>query len=177
MIDLESPLWSNLTCSAGGNGEMAADLLKQIQQGNGTDDVYGELYHQVCHQGNIGRDSNLAYAVVPHLVKIAQQVTKREQVWPLNIVASVVTSRLVYPEGSGAIPIDLQEDYELACNSALEITLHALRETGYEQDDSIFLLATVAALHGHGDLAMLMLNGGSELNCPFCGEEIRYANL
>ena len=43
MIDLESPLWSNLTCSAGGNGEMAADLLKQIQQGNGTDDVYGEL--------------------------------------------------------------------------------------------------------------------------------------
>jgi hypothetical protein len=177
MIDLDSPRWSSLTCSPGGSGEMAAELLKQIHQGKGNDDVYGELYHQVCHQGSIGRDSNLAYAIVPHLVQIVQGVSKKEQIWPMSIVASVVTSRLVYPEDSGSIPLDLQEDYERACNLALQITVQALGETGYKQDDSIWFLATAAALHGHGNLAMLMIMNGSDLNCPFCGEEICYANL
>jgi hypothetical protein len=173
MIDLDSSRWSKLAASGGGNGQLAAELLKQIQQGKDTDDAYGELYHQVCHQGNIGSDSDLAYAVVPHLIQIAQGVSRQEQLWPLIIVASVVTSWLVYPEGSGSIPIDLQEEYDRACNLALKISVRALEETGYAKDDSIQFLAVVTALHGHGNLAMLMMQG-ADLNCPLCGEAIGY---
>ncbi len=67
-------------------------------------------------------------------------------------------------------------EYLAANEEALRLAAEALQHSGWEPSDSLELLATLAALHGHTDLAMhLFLQGGvTDLSCPLCGEIIEF---
>jgi hypothetical protein len=171
MLELDSTVWASIPASSGMNSALALRLLRQARAGN--DSGYPELYHQLCHQFTVGE---VAYVAVPHLVDIARGIDVRRRVWPLSIVGTVEAARNSYPESAPPIREQWRVEYLAANAEALRLAANALEHRGWQPSDSQELLATVAALHGHTNLAMhLFLQGGAtKLSCPMCGEYIEY---
>jgi hypothetical protein len=174
MLDLESPLWAEIPASSGMNSALAVTLLREARAGD--DSGYPELYHQLCHQFTVGE---VAYVAVPHLVDIARGLEVRRRVWPLSIVGTVEAARNSDTKYSPPIRDQWRAEYLAANAEALRLAANALELTGWQPSDSQELLATVAALQGHTNLAMhLFLQGGvTKLSCPMCGEYIEYGEL
>src|SRR5690349_17006490 len=103
MVPLGSPRLGALRTGPGFNGELAARLLREIRAGARAD--WPELYHQACHQFTIQGD--LAYAVVPHVVDIADRLPIRDRLWPLIIAGTVAACRMAFPGTSPSVPEDL----------------------------------------------------------------------
>jgi hypothetical protein len=164
---INSPIWTSLKGGGGGDGQLAASLLDQIYSGD--ESAFDELLHQVCHQFTT---SNVAYAVVPHLVNIAESSPVEKQVRPLSIIGSVVAACAI--NDSPKIPEELVEDYSKAKTQALSLTTDLLKNGALGHVDLQEMVAVVSALRGLSDLAMLIfLSGGQEkLTCPECGEEM-----
>ncbi len=172
MLALDSPRWATLRGSSGLTSALAHRLLREIWDGTGSD--WAELYHQVCHQVSVGE---VAYAVVPHLIEIAARLPIRERLWPLDIAGIVAACCAAFPSRTPPIPEDLRADYEAAARPALLMATAALNEKGWGRGEVVELLGVVAAFQGHCDLAIhLLLNadGHGDLNCPSCGEYIRW---
>jgi hypothetical protein len=172
MLALDSPRWRVLKASPGFTGELAVRLLREIRDGTGSD--WAELYHQCCHQLDVGE---VAYAVVPHAVAIAGRAPKQDQVWPLVIAGTVAACRAAFPSCTPPVPDDLRAAYEESARPALLLATEALRAQDWRPWQVIQLLGVVAALQGRCDLAIhLFLHGGSDsdLHCPECGEYIRW---
>jgi hypothetical protein len=171
MLDLDSPRWKEIPASCGMSSALTVKLLRQVREGNDT--AYDELYHQVCHQFSVGA---VAYVAVPHLVEIARTSALGRRVRPLSIVGTVQAARLAYPHDAPPLREEWTAEYLAANEEARRLTADALREDIWEPSDVQELLATLAALHGQVNLAMLLfLQGGvTELSCPMCGESIEY---
>jgi hypothetical protein len=171
MLDLDSPHWADIPASSGMNSALALKLLRQARAGD--DSGYPELYHQLCHQFTVGE---AAYVAVPHLVDIALGIDVRRRVWPLSIVGTVEAARNSHPESAPPIREEWRAEYLAANAEALKLTANALERDGWQPSDSQELVATLAALHGHTNLAMhLFLQGGvTKLSCPMCGESIEF---
>jgi hypothetical protein len=171
MLDLDSPIWAKIPASSGMSSALTVKLLRQVRLHD--DSSYPELYHQVCHQFTVGA---VAYVAIPHLVDIARSVEVKRRVWPLSIVGTVAAARATQPRSAPPILDEWRAEYFAANDEAMRLTAEALRFGGWEPSESQELLATLAALHGHTNLAMhLFLQGGvTELSCPLCGEYIDY---
>src|SRR5262245_14341288 len=171
MLDLDSPLWADIPASSGMNSALAVRLLRQARAGD--DSGYPELYHQLCHQFTVGE---VAYVATPHLVDIAQRIDVSRRVWPLSIVGTVEAARNSHQKSAPPIRKQWREEYLAANTEALKVTADALGRIGWSPSDSQELLATLAALQGHTNLAMhLFLQGGvTKLSCPMCGEYIEF---
>ena len=170
MLALESDRWSQLNASSGiGNGNFAAELLRQIRAGQ--TEPYDELGHQICHQMSVGE---VAYAVVPHLVDLATNAAPANRLKPLSLVGYVIASRACLLSQAPEIPEGLLADYEAAVTHALPLALESLRKTSWSPYDANHLIATVSALHGRADVAMQLFLSSPDLTCPECGEYIRF---
>jgi hypothetical protein len=127
----------------------------------------------VCHQFTFGA---VAYVAVPHLVDIARSSSLALRVEPLRIIGAVEASR--FANGPGIPPLleIWRAEYLAANEEARKLTADALGYQIWTPTDSQELLATLAALHGHGNLALhLFLHGGNtDLSCPSCGELIEF---
>lgn len=173
MLDLDSPIWNTIPSSAGGTGALAAGLLRRAWRGDDT--AYDELVHQVCHQFTVGA---VAYVVVPHLVQIARNCHPAQRVRPLSIVGMVVAGRAAHPNGAAELREEWRAEYLTALDDALKLAAEALQQPGLGRAESQELLAVIAAIHGHTDLAMLLFlqGGATELSCPLCGEAIKFGD-
>jgi len=172
MLPLDSERWAELKASSGNSGALAARLLREIRDGTAANWV--ELYHQACHQFSVGE---VAYAVVPHVLDIAESLPMRDRREPLVIAGTVAACIANRPKRVPPISEDLRRHYQATASTALELALEALRDRSWRPGEVIDLLAVVAALQGRHNLAIhLFLHGGSddELECPECGEFIRY---
>jgi hypothetical protein len=72
MIPLDSPRWSEITCTRG-PATRVPELLRAVyaqphagERDAAWEEVWGELWDLVCHQGTI---SSASFATVPHLVE------------------------------------------------------------------------------------------------------------
>ncbi len=167
VLELNSPRWQDLRSAVGGSGQLASELLKQVHSGDVS--AYAELLHQCSHQFTFGE---VAYAVLPHLTRIASECSPEARTLPLKLIGSIEASRGMAP--CPELPADLTQGYLAAKAAALPLALDALNVI---RDDALAptqLLATVAALHGQYDLALHVFLSGPELSCPSCGEYIRY---
>jgi len=127
MVDLDSPVWRNMSASCGGTGELSAKLLRRIREGVDDDATFAELYHQVCHQLSVGR---VACIAVPHLVDIARTGKGMRLIWALSTIGTVVAARQAHPRSSPSVPEEWQVDYLGAIEEARRLTAEALRATG-----------------------------------------------
>lgn len=167
MLDLDSLEWTKIRASAGGNGELTAKILKQLY--NGDDSEWEELYHQLCHQNTVGET---AFVAVPHLVLIAGKSDSIQlKVTLLGTIGSVVASRKCYPNGIGNLRDEWQIDFNSACDDARNLSAEILKHPDLSAEQSFQLISTLAALHGHYNLALL-LDSGLDIYCPECGEYI-----
>lgn len=167
VLPLDSPRWRTLEASSGGTGEFAATLLMA-----GADVDFVELYHAACHQLTV---CEAAYAIVPHVVSVAESLRGTDRVWPLVIAGTVAACRAAQPGNCAPVPSDLQADFDQANARALVLAAEALRQRNWTEEESLLLLAVVAALQGRGELAiqLFMCVPGEELACPSCGERLR----
>ncbi len=174
MIELTSTLWQSISSSPGGTGKLVASLLCQAHDGDET--VYPELYHQLCHQNTVG---GVAYIAVPHLAHIARNSSPQKRVWPLSIIGTVVASRAAFSETAAPFNADWLNDYSIALKESLVLSTESLQHTELSPPEAQELIATVSALQGLTDLAILLfLQGGiTELSRPICGEYLSYTKL
>jgi hypothetical protein len=171
MLDLDSPVWASVPASCDMTSVLTVELLRQVWTGDDT--AYAELYNQVCHQFTVGA---IAYLAVPHLVEVARERPLKRRIWPLSIVGTVAAARVAYSQSAADLREEWRTEYEAANDAATKLAAEALNHTGWEASESQELLATLAALHGHSNLAihLFMSGGDTRLSCPACGEYIEF---
>jgi hypothetical protein len=170
VLDLKSPAWATISASPGGNGVLTARLLGQLWDGD--ESAWAELYQQVCHQNTVGE---VAFVAAPHLVGIARNAKPRFRAILLGTIGSIVASGQCYGRGAAKLREEWKADFALACANARSLAAETLREPDLDPADSFELIATLAALHGHANLALL-LQDGPRLSCPECGAPIVFAD-
>ena len=134
MLSLDDDRWKDLL--GGYNTPYDASIaLRSMQDGT---DVWGELWDELHHQGNVGVAS---YAAVPELVRLAGVASRRD--WNFyGLVATIELER--HRKGNPAMPSWLKVDYDsaLAIASAL-----AMSDLGSQTDsDTVRAILSVIAL-------------------------------
>jgi hypothetical protein len=170
MIDLKSPVWGMIAASCGGDGLFAAQLLRDLRDGD--ESAMDELHHQICHQFTVGET---AYVATPHLVAIARSAGLQLRLSILVTIAHIVAGRQTYPDAAAELRDEWREEFLQSCNDARSLAAETLKAELSAPEDSFYLIGALAALHGHANLALpLLLTGEPRLSCPNCGEYIEY---
>ncbi len=174
MSEIERIDWNPLRSSTGAPGRIVAELLQAVESGDGS--VYPELFEQVCHQFSLDTAS-FAAAVV--LVSHARELEPAGRVWPLRIVGAIEASRVAHKRYGPRVPGPIEAKYQQATQKALSLAASALAENRIDTEDSFSLLATVAALQGHANIALhlFLCPDSSSLSCPECGEYINFKDV
>lgn len=170
MLELDSPVWDTIRASPGGTGALTAQLLARVQ--GGDESSWAELHHQVCHQNTVGE---VAYVAAPHIVAIAREATPRLRALLLVTIGAIVASMRCYRRGAARVRDEWRTDFDCACAEARRLAADALREGRLESDDSLALIAALAALHGHENISLL-LQDGPKPSCPECGRSIDFGD-
>lgn len=119
MMKLDDPKWRELK---GGYGIPydPRPALKRLEQG---EDVWGELWENLHHQGDVGVAS---YAAVPHLVRFAKALPARD--WNLYALTSAIEVER-HRTSNPAMPEWLHEEYRQAWDELLHLGISDLRQT------------------------------------------------
>ena len=113
MIPLYDPKWK-LLCGGYKVIYNPSDALSRLEAGENS---WDELWENLHHQGDIGEAS---YAVVPHLVRIAQEQQKRS--WEYySLVSTIEIER--HRKSNPIIPEWLESDYHLAIQNLRALAL------------------------------------------------------
>jgi hypothetical protein len=173
MLSLDSDTWRCLRSAGGGNGLLAAELLRRLWEGDVS--VLNELFEQACHQFTA---SEVGYAVVPHLAELAEQrQSVGFRVEALGVIGSMMAAKLVHHRSGDRVPETIKEDYERANVRSLSLASKMLADARLTSRESTVLIAVVAALRELSNLSLFILLGDcrEELYCPSCGEPIEYS--
>ncbi len=153
MLPLDDPRWSNL---AGGYKTPydPSDALRRLEAG---EDVWDELGQELHHQGDVGEAS---YATIPHLVRIAKSLTRRD--WNFyGLVSTIEVER--HRKSNPILPRWLVSDYKEAMAEMLELALADLRGEA-DRATILSILGAVALAKGYVTLgAMISHSDDSEI--------------
>jgi hypothetical protein len=119
MLPLDDPRWNEL---AGGYGSPCdpSDVLRRLESGQ---DVWDELWQELHHQGDVGEAS---YAAVPHLVRIAKLLPRRD--WNFyGLVSTIEIER--HRKSNPLVPPWLVPAYKEAMQGLLELAIGDLRRS------------------------------------------------
>jgi hypothetical protein len=119
MLPLDDPRWNEL---AGGYKQPydPSSALRRLERG---EDVWDELWEELHHQGDVGEAS---YAAVPHLVRIAKMMPRRD--WHFyGLVSTIEVER--HRKSNPRIPRWLVPAYKQAMQGMLELAVDDLRRS------------------------------------------------
>jgi len=145
MISLEDDRWSNMT----GGYRTSLDprpLLKRLESGRNTEEVWQELWDELHHQGDVGEAS---YAAVPFLVE--SYCERRVIDW--NTYAIVAIIELARKEGKNPeVPQWIADDYFQAIRKLAEIGSSEVLQAETAEDIRAILsiIAINKGLRKHG---------------------------
>lgn len=147
MLPLSDPRWRELR---GGYKTPydASDALRRLEAG---DDIWDELWQELHHQGNVGEAS---YAAVPHMVRIAKLLSRRD--WGFyGLVSTIEVER--HRKSNPEMPQWLVQDYKQAIDEVLEL---ALADLSAETDSATIqsILGALALAKGNLTLGALITN-------------------
>lgn len=167
MLDLDSERWRSLS-HAYGSARDVPEMLRDLSR-KPTDKAWDRLWAAVCHQSTVYTSS---FAVVPHLVALAESRPPKEQVMFWVFVGTVAAhARTKAPE-------DLRGDYEEA-NARAATLIHGLLKTRPAAElDTTYLIQALAAVRGcrgPGRVLDNLVNGDFFAACPKCEAELEAA--
>src|SRR5205085_6628311 len=145
MLPLDDPSWSELT---GGYKTPydPSDALRRLESGQ---DVWDELWQELHHQGDVGEAS---YAAVPHLVRIAKALPRRD--WNFyGLVSTIEVER--HRKSNPRIPQWLVPAYKEAMQGMLELALGDLRSS-VDRPTIRCILGAIALAKGYVTLGALI---------------------
>ncbi len=165
MLSLEDSRWSRLRSNYG-TGTSVVQLLSKAAAGDPLDEWFDDLFQELLHQYTL---SEVAYAAVSHLVRIANE---RQDVRKALVV--LIGGCYAYSDESRSPPIpqDFEEEWRLARHEALLLALEVLRDPDLDENDTRYLLSSVAALKGEKELSVAIESLDVEIQCPECGNLI-----
>lgn len=162
MLSLDSPKWNELQSNYG-TGQNVAQLLSQAFAGDPLDDWYDNLFQELLHQYTL---SQAAYAALPYMVEIARQ-RPDTRIHMLILIGSCCAHTT--DPGAPALPLEFKEEWHAAIQESLALITDLLAEGQFTENEMRYLLASLAALHGHSQLSQVIEALGAELICPQCG--------
>jgi len=176
MLPLESPRWSQLQ-HAYGNASDTPGLLRRlagVPTGPEAATIWNQLYSSVLHQGDIHTS---AFAVVPHLVEIAQRVAPKARLDFIHFIGAVATNGYP-PDGAEDLWRDSLGAFA-AANEWIDPLFAELENT----HELLTVASARAAFEGCSGTAQMIMDraeGFMELDCPIdeCGVtiEIEFAD-
>ncbi len=141
MLPLDDPRWPELK----GGYRVPFDasvLLARLERG---EDVWDELWQKLYHQGDVREAS---YAAVPHLVRIAGRLPRRD--WNVYTLASTFEIER-HRKTNPPIPDWLAQAYQAAWENLLELAVDDLHRV----DDRLTIRSIVGAVTlSKGDLKL-----------------------
>jgi hypothetical protein len=162
MLSLKNLKWNELQSNYG-TGSSVARLLSRAIAGDPLDDWYDDLFQELLHQYTL---SQAAYAALPHLVEIARQ--RADTRMHMLILIGACCAHITDP-GAPALPLEFKEEWHSAIQEALALIADLLAEGQFTENEMRYLLASLAALHGHSQLSQAIEALDVEVVCPQCG--------
>jgi hypothetical protein len=159
MLDLSSPLWSELSHAYGPATDIP-DLLAQLRAASSEAtwvfqdwdaEPLASLGNALVHQGDVYPAS---YAALPYLVAIAAAHLPPNRIICLNLIGLIAMGQ--QEPHAPKMPVDLQGAYEAALSQATMVILECL-QLDWPDDDYKVLLSALVAVRGHGALAQTIL--------------------
>ena len=165
MLDLNSPLWKELTHAYGSAANIPA-LLEQLKtagpQNDYDDEPWFSLWSSLCHQYDVYTAS---YAALPQIIIIAGSRPARERLDHFFLAASIEAFR--HLDDAPPIPAKLQKAYQQAIAQASKLILDCL-ELEWQETEYQILLGALAAVRGHPVLGNAIFDLDKETECPNC---------
>ncbi len=177
-LPLDDPRWKTLDHRNWRNGERSAwaadapfvpDELAKLIEKPADHNRFTNLWPWLCCEETTYA---AAYAAVPYIVDLAQQVLPEQRFDYLTVVGLIVTCSCPESGGSCELKDYLDEGYQHALARALPLVAETL-VSSHDVTQTRYLLATVAALKGHRKLAAVLQNMDCVCgDCPKCGDSI-----
>jgi hypothetical protein len=145
VLPLDSPRWGQLRTRRGPGAEWVRDFLVAASEGSSGTEAFTEMWPEVCSEGTT-YDS--AYAAAPYLVAIAERLPVAQSIEYLIVLGLIETYAC-------DVPVDLEPGYRRAVLDAQVLALTRLADCPVNHSLR-YLLATVAAFRGRGDLASVL---------------------
>jgi hypothetical protein len=152
MIPLDSRRWSELRDTYG-HATPVSTILRTIDAGEASDEVWTNLWSRICHQGDVCEAS---YAAVPHLVRIARDPAQIR--WDLLALPAAIEAARLTGRAPG-IPEDLAAAYHAAVQALADVCF-ARAQVPWDHVGGQAILAGLAASKGLGMLAEAILELG-----------------
>lgn len=153
--------WKELS-HAYGSAEDIPDLLALLDP-DPEDEVWVDLWSRVCHQGTVYDGS---YPVLPYLAKLASDWPPAQQVMPLVLACSIITS-IDAPDNRE----ELLKPYTGDVDKIKRILDESLDFERHTQEDYVHLLKSSLGLSGHhvfGEYLDGLNDGELEGRCSNC---------
>lgn len=165
MLDLNNPLWKDLTHAYGSAADIPT-LLEQLKTAGPQEKYDSEpwfsLWSALCHQDDV---YSASYAALPHIIAIAGSKPARERLDHLFLAASIEAFR--HLDDAPAIPADLQEAYQQGIEQSLDLILDCLK-LDWQESEYRILFGALAVVQGHPQLGNAIFELDQETECPHC---------
>jgi hypothetical protein len=176
LLPLDDPRWKDLNHRNWSHGKRSEwtpdapfipDVLAELLKDPSDQKRFDDLWPWFCSEGTTWA---AAYAVVPYMVALAKRLPPDQRFEYLCVVGLVVAHSC--PELGEPFEIKdyLKASYQHALSKALPLVAEALVHRR-DVTETRYLLAAVAALHGHRKLAEVLQDMDAiSGECPKCGE-------
>jgi len=176
MLPLDDPRWKDLDhrgWSCGHRSKLdptapfVPDALRALSEKPSDHTRFQELWPYLCSEGTAWP---AAYAAVPYIVEIAQKLQPAERFEYLYVIGLIRMSEAV-ESGDSALRTSVAASYREALPRALALVAELVPHP-HDASTTRYLLAAIASLKGHTDLARILNELDTFAECPECSVQV-----
>src|SRR6516164_7904555 len=162
--------WTSLRHAYGAAGDVPA-LLDSLTP-DPADEVWGELWSRICHQGSV---YSASFAALPALADAAARWQPKQRAQPLGLAGCILASQDCRDNaGHDLVEVFFHENRSVV-RRLQELCQESLAERDLSQGDFIYLLQAARSFEGDefwGQKLDQLAGGEFSGICPHCGEDL-----
>jgi hypothetical protein len=157
--------WASLHHAYGAAADVAA-LLDRLSP-DPTDNVWGDLWSRICHQGSV---YSASFAALPLLADAAARWQPKQRTQPLALAGCILSSK----DSRNLVEIFFRENHSVV-RRFQELCQESLAVRGLPKEDFIYLLQAARSFDGDefwGGKLDQLASGEFPGICPHCGVDL-----
>lgn len=162
--------WTNLRHAYGSAGDVP-DLLNSLTP-DPADEVWGELWSRICHQGSV---YSASFAALPALADAAGRWQPKQRVQPLALAGCILASEDCRDKRGRNLIEDFLQENRSVVRRFQELCQESLAQRGLPEGDFIYLLQAARSFDGDefwGRKLDQLAGGEFSGICPRCGLDL-----